>query len=61
MLATKKTKKNEFYDPKISTADKKKCSKNHIFCHFEAPKGYGRVCHKFIGKVKKFGLIWTIL
>ena len=31
-----------------------------LFYHFEPPKGYGRVCHRYIGKVMKFGLFKII-
>ena len=31
------------------------------FCYFEPQKGYGRVCHRYIGKVTKFGLFKIII
>ena len=31
------------------------------FCHFEPPKGYGWVCHRYIGKVTKFGHLRIII
>ena len=39
----------------------KKCYKNLFFRHLEPPKEYGRVCHRYIGKVMKFGLYRIII
>jgi len=32
-----------------------------LFSHFEPPKGYVMVCHRYIGKVTEFGLFRIII
>ena len=44
-----------------SYRQQQKCYKNPFFRHFEPSKGYGRVCHRYIGIVTKFGLFRIII
>ena len=60
ILASKKAKKTKFMIPKL-VPPTTKMLRNPFFHHFEPQKGYGRVCHRYIGKVTKFGLFRIII
>ena len=61
ILASKKTKKKRFSWSGNWYRRLQKCYKKTLFSPFWAPKGYGRVCHRYIGKVTKFGLFRIII
>ena len=46
-----------FADPNFGPTDNKN-TRNLFLGHFETPKEYGRHCHRYLGKVKYFWVIW---
>ena len=42
----------------ITVSKRQKCYRNPFLGPFETPKEYGRHCHRYLGKVKFFRVIW---
>ena len=61
ILASKKAKKTQILRSKICRYQQQKYYRNPFFRQFEPPKGYIRVCHRYIGKVTRFGLFRIII
>ena len=57
ILALKRPKKRIF-GSKFWSHRRQKCYRNPFLGHFETPKEYGRHCHRYLGKVKFFRVIW---
>ena len=57
ILALKRP-KNRIFGSKFWARRRQKCYRNPFLGHFETPKEYGSHCHRYVGKVKFFRVIW---
>ena len=50
--------KKRIFGSEFWARQQQKCYRNLFLGHFETPKDYGRHCHRYLGNVKFFQVIW---